>query len=565
MYDYAALGLSPVGATPSQRQLDHYKMAKKAFIHFGMNTFTNVEWGNGLEDPACFNPTRLDTRQWVRSLKAAGFELIILTAKHHDGFCLWPSKVTEHSVKNSPCNKDIIKEFTNACREYGVKAGLYLSPWDRNSPYWGMDQYNDYYAEQLTELLTNYGPIYEIWWDGAGSTETTYDWKRWVDLIRKYQPQAGIFGSLGASEYVDFHWVGNEQGRAGETHFASINLHALQVEDTKELYTGTQGAPYYIPSETDISIRPGWFHRPEQDAQVKSAKQLNRIWFESVGRNSLLLLNFPPNKEGLLCQKDLENAMESHRCIQKMLAVNYAADATVTADTVLCPQCSPEKSVLHDDTLFYAAAKEQATIDIVLPKEQLLNVLCLGEVVELGERISSFTVEEIIGETATEIATATSVGYYRAVKLPQKNYSHLRIKIQKAIAPPVLRTLALHYFEDTAEEEPANTVGLNLAEFSAATVTFSADNKTMHVAFGGVYPFDFLRFLMEDAGEYELFCFNGTDYESVYKGSVDKKTSVKLLLNEPHEGSYQIKLCSTAELSRAAGIQVKLYPSQQKK
>lgn len=563
--DFKQYGLSPIGAVPNERQLKHFKMGKKAFIHFGMNTFTNVEWGNGKESPASFNPTALDARQWVRSLKAAGFELIILTAKHHDGFCLWPSAVTEHSVQNSPYKKDIVKEFTDACREYHVKAGLYLSPWDRNSPYWGRNEYNDYYAAQLTELLTGYGPIYEIWWDGAGSTETSYDWKRWVELIRKYQPEASIFGSLGASEYVDFRWVGNEQGRAGETHYASLDLCHLQTENTKWLYTGNQGAPHYIPSETDVSIRPGWFHRPEQDSQVKTAKQLNKIWFESVGRNSLLLLNFPPNQKGLICQKDLENAMESHRRIAKMLAVNYAADAVVTADSVLCPACSPDKATLNDDTLFYAAEKEQTTIDIVLPQEQVLNVLCLGEMVQLGERISRFTVQEVTGETVTEIAAGTSVGYYRAVKLPEKAYSHLRVRIDQALAAPVLRTLELHFFEDAIEEAPASTVGMNLAEFSAAQVSFSEDSKTVQVAFGGVYPFDYVRFVMESAGEYELFCFDGTDYQPVYKGSADKKTGVKILLPQVQEGSYQIKICATAELSQAAGVQVKLYPGEQKK
>jgi len=563
-------GLTPWGATPNERQLMHYKIGKKAFIHFGMNTFTNVEWGNGKESPSSFNPTALDTRQWVRSLKACGFELIILTAKHHDGFCLWPTKVSDHSIKSSPYKGgagDIVKEFTDACREYHVKAGLYLSPWDRNAPYWGDDRYNDYYAEQLRELLTNYGELYEIWWDGAGSTETTYDWKRWAELIRVLQPKASIFGSLGASPYVDFHWVGNEQGRCCENHYASIDLHYLEEEDTRGLYTGVQGAPYYIPSETDVSIRPGWFYRKEQDDQVKSVKKLNQIWFESVGRNSLLLLNFPPDQRGLLHEKDLKNALESHQRIQKMLSVNYGADAEVSADSCLCPACSPDKAILEDEDLFYAAAKgaTSATIDLILPAPRLLNTLLLGEVLELGERISAFTIEEIAGETVTELFAGTSVGNCRACKLPEKEYRHLRICIRKAMAEPALRRIGLHYFEDAPEETLSSMEGVNLAELSAAKLSFSDDLKEMTVHFGGIYPFDYLRFVMEDMGEYELFCFDGTEFRSAYKGSVEKKTSVKLHLPATQEGSYQIKICATAPLSVAAGAQVMLFPGVQKK
>lgn len=559
-------GLAPFGATPNERQLMHYGFAKKAFIHFGMNTFTNCEWGNGSEETKNFNPSALDARQWVRSLKACGFELIILTAKHHDGFCLWPTKVSEHSVKNSPYGGDVVKEFTDACREYGVRAGLYLSPWDRNSPYWGDDRYNDYYAAQLTELLTNYGEIYEIWWDGAGSTETTYDWARWAKLIRSLQPNAAIFGSLGASPYVDLHWVGNEQGRCSENHYASIDLEALEAEDTRRLYTGRQGAAHYIPSETDVSIRPGWFYRKEQDEQVKSVCKLNQIWFESVGRNSQLLLNFPPDQRGLLHEKDLANAMESHRRIQRMLAVNYASDAEISADSCLCPACSPDKALLADDRLFYAPEKgaKKAVLELALPKEQRCNTLLLQEVIELGERISAFRLEEITDEGDLLLFEGSSVGHLRACKLPEKAYRRLRLTLEGQ-AEPALRSLGLHYFEDAEEEAPLSMIGMNLAELSAAKVSLSEDLKEMTVHFGGIYPFNYVRFLMEGAGEYELLCFDGTDFQSVCKGEVEKLSSVKLHLDEMQEGSYQIKIRATAPLSAAAGAQVMIFPGTQKK
>ncbi len=210
--------LKPYGAVPNARQMAHYKIEKKAFFHFGVNTFTNLEWGEGTEKESFFNPVGCDCRQWIRAIKAAGFELAIITAKHHDGFCLWPSAYTEHSVKNSPYKDgqgDIIREFTDACREYGVKAGVYLSPWDRNAPYWGTNEYSKYYNLQLTELLTNYGRIDEVWWDGAGSKETPYDWGMWAHTVRNLQPDAVIFGSMGATPYVEMRWVGNEAGFAG--------------------------------------------------------------------------------------------------------------------------------------------------------------------------------------------------------------------------------------------------------------------------------------------------------------------------------------------------------------
>ena len=562
-------GLAPFGATPNERQLMHYGFAKKAFIHFGMNTFTNCEWGNGLEDPKSFAPTAQDPRQWVRSLKACGFELIILTAKHHDGFCLWPTKVSEHSVKNSDYKGgggDVVKEFTDACKEYNVKAGLYLSPWDRNSPYWGDDRYNDYYCAQLEELLTNYGEIYEIWWDGAGSTETSYDWARWASLIRKLQPKASIFGSLGASSFVDFHWVGNEQGRCCENHYASIDLEALEREDTRRLYTGRQGAPHYIPSETDVSIRPGWFWRKEQNEQVKSTRHLNKIWFESVGRNSMLLLNFPPDQRGLLFEKDLENAMDSHRRISKMLSINYAADAKIEADSILCPACSPDKALLADDNLYYAAEKgsHRACLTLELPQEQRINTLILEEVIELGERICAFSLEGLTEEGATLLFEGGSIGNCRACKIPEGNYRRLRLTLEGK-AEPTLRTLGLHYFEDAKEEEPASLIGVNLAELPGASVSFSEDQKEMNIHFGGIYPFNYLRFQIEAAGEYELLAFDGTDFQSVFKGATEKISSVKLFLDQMQEGSYQIKLRATAPLSLAAGAQVMIHPGMQKR
>ena len=203
-------GIKPFGATPSGRQLNHMKFGKKAFIHFGINTFCNKEWGDGTENIELFAPSSLNVRGWIRDLKEAGFEFVILTAKHHDGFCLWPSKYTEHSIKNTPYKNgegDIVREFTDACREFNVKAGIYVSPWDRYSKYWGTDEYSRQYAGQIEEIVTQYGRIDEIWWDGAGSHETKYDWGLWAYIIRTHQPEAVIFGSIGATPYAEMRWV----------------------------------------------------------------------------------------------------------------------------------------------------------------------------------------------------------------------------------------------------------------------------------------------------------------------------------------------------------------------
>ena len=235
-------GIKPYGALPSQRQMKHFKdFGKKAFFHFGVNTFSNLEWGDGTEAEKLFNPSETDVRQWIKTIKAAGFTLAILTVKHHDGFCLWPSEYTEHTVAKSPYKDgkgDILREFTDACHEYDIAVGIYISPWDRNSKYWGSYEYSKFFNAQLTEVLSNYGKIDEVWWDGAGSTEADYDWARWAHTVRNLQPDCVIFGSLGATEFVESRWIGNESGSSTLSCWATIDNEALRVEDTAKLTTG---------------------------------------------------------------------------------------------------------------------------------------------------------------------------------------------------------------------------------------------------------------------------------------------------------------------------------------
>ncbi len=297
---YEKYGLKPCGATPNERQMEWYGRERTIFFHFGMNTFTGREWGDGTESPQQFNPSELSCEQWVKAIKDGGFTTAILTAKHHDGFCLWPTKYTEHSVKNSPYKNgqgDIVREFVDACQKHGIKAGIYLSPWDRHEKTWGKDEYNDFYVGQLTELMSNYGKIWECWWDGAGSTEAVYDWERWAKTVRSLQPDAVIFGSLGATPWVDVRWVGNEKGVAGKPCYSTIDPISLVVETTSELNRGKLGGERFIPAEVDVSIRPGWFYHAEQDDMVRSPQNLVNLWFTSIGSNAGFLLNLPHHQK----------------------------------------------------------------------------------------------------------------------------------------------------------------------------------------------------------------------------------------------------------------------------
>ena len=429
-------GITPYGATPNYRQLRMYEIGKKAFFHFGVNTFTNVEWGDGKESAKIFNPTDIDVRSWIRGVKAAGFEMAILTAKHHDGFCLWPSKYTEHSVKNSPYkdgNGDIVREFTDACREYNLKVGIYVSPWDRNAPYWGTKEYTYYYVNQLTEILTEYGKIDEIWWDGAGSSNAEYDYGLWAYTVRKYQPDAVIFGSMGAAAYAEQRWVGNEAGFAGTTHYASINYDMIRTETIEDMNRGIIGGEMYIPAEVDVSIRPGWFYHKEQDSKVKTSRALDDIWFKSIGRNAMMLLNFPPDRRGRIVDTDIKNAVESNRRINKMLSVNYADNAMLSADSTYCPETEIENVVFKDNDLFFATngTNNKAVIDISLDGDYAYNVLILGEKIELGERITSFRLDAIDGEETVTIAEGTSVGYLKAVRFKECSYRNLDLLLRE--------------------------------------------------------------------------------------------------------------------------------------
>ena len=540
-------GILPYGATPNYRQIRMYEIGKKAFFHFGVNTFTNVEWGDGKEKAEIFDPTETDVRSWIRSIKAAGFKMAILTAKHHDGFCLWPSKYTEHSIKNSPYKNgkgDLVKEFTDACHEYNVAVGIYVSPWDRNAPYWGSAEYTHYYVNQLTEILTQYGKIDEIWWDGAGSSNANYDYGLWAYTVRKHQPDAVIFASMGAAAYAEQRWVGNEAGFAGSTHYASINFDMIRNEVIEDINRGIIGGEMYVPAEVDVSIRPGWFYHAEQDTKVKSSRELDDIWFKSVGRNAMMLLNFPPDRRGLLHETDVKNAVESNRRINKMLSVNFADNARLTADSTYCDKTEIENVTLEDNDLFFATneTKNVAVIDIALDCDCVYNVLMLGEKIELGERITSFKLEAIVNENETvTVAEGTSVGYLKAVRFKESSYRNLRLTICGITAPVTLRHLALHHYEEDKNDPVTSLTKENLASMPSANILLSDDKKEALINFGGIFPFDTVSFLGSLWGNYEISAFDGAKFYSIGAGySPDYRVTLKL--EKPIETAYQIKI-----------------------
>ncbi len=453
---------APVGPVPSERQLEWHKMKYYAFIHFNMNTFTNMEWGLGDESPEQFNPTELDTRQWARVAKEAGMTGIIITAKHHDGFCLWPTKTTEHSVKNSPWRDgkgDLIKELSEACKEYGLKFGVYLSPWDRNHEDYGTPEYVADYHEQLHELLNNYGDLFEVWFDGAnggsgyygGANETRkidnktyYEWDKVTNMVREFQPNAVIFSDAGP----DIRWVGNEQGWANETHWSIMRRDEVYPGWPRyvELRTGHEDGTHWLPSEVDVSIRPGWYYHPSEDHQVKSLEHLVKIYYESVGRNSNLLLNLPVDNRGLVHEKDVEQLVRLREQLDKDFAQDLAKNQKAIASEVRgnSSDFEAENVTDGDETTYWAVndGTEKASITIQFDEPTAINRILLQEYIPLGQRVQNFTVEAEVDGNWVELAEQTTIGYRRILRFDTVTTSQLKVNIEAAKGPVTISNIA---------------------------------------------------------------------------------------------------------------------------
>ncbi len=561
---YEELNLTPYGAVPSERQICHLRyFNKKAFFHFGVNTFTGREWGEGEESESIFDPTETDVRQWIKSIKAAGFNFAILTAKHHDGFCLWPSKFTEHSVKNSPYKNgkgDIVREFTDACHEMDIRCGIYLSPWDRHSEYWGSAEYSKFYNNQLTEIVTEYGRIDEIWWDGAGSKETPYDWGMWAHTVRNNQPNAVIFGSLGATPYVECRWVGNEGGFAGDPHYSTINTEALETETTNILNSGVFGGDRFIPAEVDVSIRPGWFYHEDQDTSVKSVRQLVDLWFKSVGRSSMMLLNFPPDRRGLVTELDVKNSIEADRIINQTFAVNLAKGSKAVSDSTRDLSCEADFILNDSYDTFYAASDDNITptIELTLPEEVEFDAFTIGEKVELGVRVNGYRVEALVDGEWKVLADKKSIGFLWAERVDRVKTDKLRIIIYSASAAPVIRSFGLYrmpdsYYDIIKSEKDQLKKAVNLTKLPNAKII--EENDGVKVEFGGIYPFNTVCFNGQGIWEYEVLAFDGTGYFKVCGGVKPEERAV-ITLPETISYSYQMKLVTNKADNSDLNIEV---------
>jgi len=453
---------------PTTNQVEYQKMETIGFIHFTINTFTDKEWGYGDESPELFNPSELDVEQWVKMAKEGGLKELILTAKHHDGFCLWPSAFTDHSIKNSPYKNgqgDIVKEFTDACRKHGLKAGLYLSPWDRNHAEYGKPEYIEYYRNQLEELLTNYGEINEIWFDGAnggdgfygGARETRkidrksyYDWDSTFKLVKSLQPNISIFSDAGP----DLHWIGNEQGFAGETFWSTIDTLKLVIGQSDQHYlnTGDPNGNKWIIGQCDVSIRPGWFYHQSEDSLVKRPKELLDIYFKSVGRNAVLLVNLPPDRRGLIHEKDAQSLREFKKLVDKSFENNLAQNAIITSNNTRgnALDFAPQKTQDLNLETYWATDENVLPAEIILEWEeaQTFNCILLQEPIQLGQRISKFEVLALEGEDWKKISEATTIGYKRLLRFPDIKTNKLKIRITEANNTVTLSGIGIYNIVD---------------------------------------------------------------------------------------------------------------------
>ena len=433
-----------------------------AFIHFSLNTYTDQSWGFGNEDVKLFNPEKADCRQWARICKEAGMKGIIITAKHHCGFCLWPSKYTEYSVKNAPWKNgkgDMVREMADACKEYGLKLGIYLSPWDRNSPVYGKPEYITYFRNQLTELLTNYGPIFEVWFDGAnggsgyygGANETRkidrttyYDWKNTYKLIRQLQPNIMIWNDGG--DRGDLRWVGTEAGYVGETNWSILN--ATGDVPTDMLRFGVEDGDSWVPGEVNTSIRPGWFYHTYEDNRVKTLPQLMNIYYSSVGRNAPLLLNFPIDTRGLIHENDVKASKDFAIAVKEAFAVNLAEKAKLSASNVRgnSKEFGAEKTIDGNKDTYWATddGVTNASLTIDFGKPTTFNRFLVQEYIRFGQRVKAFTVEALVDGTWKELAKATTIGYKRILRFPGVKATQVRFTITDSKSCSVISNLGIY-------------------------------------------------------------------------------------------------------------------------
>ena len=527
---------------PTPQQLEWQQMELTAFLHFGMNTFTGNEWGNGNDSPKLFYPSELDCEQWVRALKNGGFKMALITAKHHDGFCLWPTATTEYSVKNSLWKDgkgDVIRELRDACEKYGMKFGVYLSPWDRNAESYGdSPAYNKFFIKQLTELLTNYGEVHEVWFDGAcgegpNGNKQEYDWTSILAKIRELQPKAvtAIMGD-------DVRWVGNEGGLGRDTEWSTTviapgaYIHKRAANETlgvkemskdlgsRELISKAQDV-YWYPSEVDVSIRPGWFYHAEQDERVRSLANLINIYYRSVGCNSVLLLNIPPDRRGLIHEIDAKRIKDFYAYINKTFASNY---------------------VDNGKQIWQAGISQSKEYNV--KSGAIVNTFLIQEDITKGQRVENFLVEAYINGVWQYVTEGTTIGYKRLLRFSDCQPEKIRVTIRATRATANISNVGLYYAEPLQEKD----VQVRISHVK--TESWKAVGADASVAFDGkpetAWKSDNLTALVVDMGKEEAitgFCYapiadedlTGTIYKYNFYISIDGRNWTKC--NTPGEFS----------------------------
>ena len=420
---------------PSKSQLAWHEMEFYFFVHFGPNTFTDKEWGHGDEPEDVFNPTQLNCRQWARIAKQAGAKGIIITAKHHDGFCLWPSRYSTHTVRESKWKNgkgDVLKELSQACKEYGLKFGVYISPWDRNHPKYGTPQYNDVFVNMMKEIFTNYGPIWELWWDGANGEgpngkKQVYDWDRFKKTVKALSPNTVVFSDVGPH----IRWVGNENGIAGETNWNYLDTAGYTAgagaPSTATLNTGNAIGKAWIPAECDVSIRPGWFWHANEDSKVKSGEQLFDLYLKSVGRGSNLLLNVPPDRRGLINENDSVALMAFKKLRDQNFSNNLLQDAKAYWEINEDAFLKDSISYHFVDRYGYVYRIKRQSFTVQLAKATAINCIVLREAIHLGQNVERFRIALFNNDEKVGEITGTTIGRRRILTFPIKTITSFKV------------------------------------------------------------------------------------------------------------------------------------------
>ncbi len=500
----------PILPVPEPKQVEWQKMETYAFVHFGLNTFNDREWGYGDSDPKTFNPTKLDCEQWVQTFVNAGMKGVIFTAKHHDGFCLWPTQLTEYCIRNTPYKDgkgDIVGELAAACKKHGIKFAVYLSPWDRHQANYGTPEYVDYFHAQLRELMSNYGEVFEVWFDGANGGDgwyggakdtrnidrkTYYNYPRIYEILNELQPQAVVFSDGGPG----CRWVGNENGFAGATNWSFLRKGEVYPGYAKyrELQYGHADGNQWVAAECDVSIRPGWFYHPEEDSRVKTVEQLTDLYYRSVGHNATLLLNFPVDRDGLVHPIDSANAVNFHKNIQKELAHNLLAGIRPKASADRGGKFSVKAITDGDYDTYWATPDEvtSATLEFDLPKAERINRMLLQEYIPLGQRVKSFVVEYVHEGEWLPVKLneeTTTIGYKRLLRFEPVTTDKIRVRFTDSRACLCINNIEAYDAGETSDTFSVEAAKLksypftlpNMEETEAQKATDKDENTTCFV------------------------------------------------------------------------------------